>query len=109
MDEPSWALAAAIRQVTVLEVMARCAESPDFDMYDVAGIVSDLVERDCTDPAAIIINYIEMRDVLNAVLDDDDRAAARDAVRDIAQAEADAARSAARLNQRSTQQQQSQN
>lgn len=102
MDEPSWALAAAIRQVTVLEVMARCAESPDFDMYDVAGIVSDLVERDCTDPAAIIINYIEMRDVLNAVLDDDDCAAARDAVRDIAQELSDV-RSAARLNQRDTQ------
>ena len=105
MDQPSWALAAAIRQVTILEVMARIAESPDFDAYDVAGVIADLLERDALDPAATIVNYIEMK----SVLDDDDYAAARDAVRDIARAEADAARSAARLNQRSTQQQQSEN
>ena len=105
MGGPSWALSAAIRQVTILEVLVRCAESPDSDMYDVAGVVADLLERGGLDPAATIVNYIEMK----SVLDDDDYAAARDAVRDIARAEADAARSAARLNQRSTQQQQSQN
>jgi len=62
-------------------------------------VIADLLERDALDPAATIVNYIEMK----SVLDDDDYAAARDAVRDIARAEADAARSAARLNQRSTQ------
>ena len=98
MDQPSWALAAAIRQVTILEVMARIAESPDFDAYDVAGVIADLLERDALDPAATIVNYIEMK----SVLDDDDYAAARDAVRDIAQELSDA-RSAARLNQRDTQ------
>ena len=102
MDQPSWALAAAIRQVTILEVMARIAESPDFDEYDVAGVIADLLERDALDPAATIVNYIEMKFVLDAVLDDDDCVAARDAVRDIAQELSDA-RSAARLNQRDTQ------
>ena len=102
MDGPSWALSAAIRQVTILEVLARCAESPDYNMYDVAGVVADLLERGGLDPAAKIVNYIEMKSVLDAVLDDDDCAAARDAVRDIAQELSDA-RSAARLNQRDTQ------
>ena len=98
MGGPSWALSAAIRQVTILEVLVRCAESPDSDMYDVAGVVADLLERGGLDPAATIVNYIEMK----SVLDDDDCAAARDAVRDIAQELSDV-RSAARLNQRDTQ------
>ena len=102
MDEPSWALAAATRQVTILEVMARVSESPDFDVYDVAGVIADFLERDEIDPAAVIVNYLEMKAVLDAVLDDDDCAAARDAVRDIARELADAARSAAHLNQRET-------
>lgn len=95
-----WSLAAATRQVTLLEVTVRCKQSRDFDIYDVAGVVADLLERDGLDPAAIILNYIAMRDVLNAVLDENDRAAASDAVSNIAYA--DAARSAAHLNHRNT-------
>ena len=53
-------------------------------------------------PATLYLEIVECEALIAAVLDDDSRAAARDAVRDIAQDQADAAQSAARLNQRNT-------